>query len=1055
MIILKQQAFIKKYGKVDATRANKAKAIIVAKRKLLKKNKTGLLVAHIAVKKALGSIQKKKTHLKVAISVRNTMILVAVTGTKVALKVGILKTLPQKKLAKLYMAEYQARIANRATDVITAQEKLLDSKDEFVHKRAKMLIKRNFRIYYRADAINRLVSDPKVTINRARTFIVRESLIITKKTKLRKINRKICMNLKSHTIKHQTIFKHFLKYDPKKAQRAETKFEKWDMKLWRHEIRGQKLKWALQKARRIYKRWRLVMRVAKRLAVGLKVVKIPKKKLIIKKLKIPKVKPSPVSAKHKAQTKKANNAKKNIIKEQNKKMLDLEDAANYAKKGSTEVDRLKKELSNLDLELNRVKSAGESEIIISLLKDKKRVIQDAKIAITKETKLIRTTSVVLTKVVKSITVIQMIIVKQMKIADKFKVIKPSAAKAAKEEITKQKAELIAKKKSESKLRLTISTARKLLIKEKETLRLSVLIVKALKTGNVSLLRGPAMTSTSSVKGAMKAKYQYIINRIKGIIITQLKIIKVEKDQAVIARAKSILKLQRRKLAQAKLHKRIVAKPNALSRVAKFAIQKQSMTIKESQTTIISTVTIIRTIKVTIMKQIKLVKQYKKINSSKFKLAQTRLRIARRKLAKKHASIKKATQKISKAKKIIKHHKKVLKLVDSVKSKISGIKSKALTQNLAKKSKLQIKKANLMIKKQLKIVRTSKSKIEIKVAKQNIRRHKIMVQKAKLTAKLLANKSLIKTQKLTTKSLISEQKTVITKTTTTIVRIDKLIKIVKMKVIKQTKILSKLRSTNSPKVASFKKLLLASKNLLKKHTLSKFLAKKKITLSKRKLRVHQRNLMVINKVSRAVRGITRKPSSTRAIKSRLLKSYNAKARNARLMIKKQKDIIKISQNARQVIHAKKLLTKYQKVVQKSMMTKALIAAPKIVLAKAHLKIRKNVKVIKIARVTIVKIVKTIRITKMIIKKQTMIYDKFKSTDVVKANRAKKLMIAKTALLKRSKPAIKKAKLVIKKAKKIIKKHKKYFSLHKKMKMAVKLIKKGPVNVKVQKKNGCQS
>ena len=49
------------------------------------------------------------------------------------------------------------------------------------------------------------------------------------------------------------------------------------------------------------------------------------------------------------------------IKDQTKKIADLTEAANYSKKDSAEVEKLKKEVNNLDLELNRVKSAGESD----------------------------------------------------------------------------------------------------------------------------------------------------------------------------------------------------------------------------------------------------------------------------------------------------------------------------------------------------------------------------------------------------------------------------------------------------------------------------------------------------------------------------------------------------------------------------------------------------------------------------------------------------------------------------------------------------------------------
>ena len=41
------------------------------------------------------------------------------------------------------------------------------------------------------------------------------------------------------------------------------------------------------------------------------------------------------------------------IKDQTKKIADLQEAANYAKKDSTEIERLKKEVNNLEFELTR------------------------------------------------------------------------------------------------------------------------------------------------------------------------------------------------------------------------------------------------------------------------------------------------------------------------------------------------------------------------------------------------------------------------------------------------------------------------------------------------------------------------------------------------------------------------------------------------------------------------------------------------------------------------------------------------------------------------------
>merc|ERR1719270_853899 len=49
------------------------------------------------------------------------------------------------------------------------------------------------------------------------------------------------------------------------------------------------------------------------------------------------------------------------IKDQTKKIADLQEAANYSKKDTTEVDKLKKEIANLDSELNKAKSSGESD----------------------------------------------------------------------------------------------------------------------------------------------------------------------------------------------------------------------------------------------------------------------------------------------------------------------------------------------------------------------------------------------------------------------------------------------------------------------------------------------------------------------------------------------------------------------------------------------------------------------------------------------------------------------------------------------------------------------
>ena len=49
------------------------------------------------------------------------------------------------------------------------------------------------------------------------------------------------------------------------------------------------------------------------------------------------------------------------IKDQTKKINDLQDAASLSKKDTSEIDRLKKEINNLEFDLNRAKSGGESD----------------------------------------------------------------------------------------------------------------------------------------------------------------------------------------------------------------------------------------------------------------------------------------------------------------------------------------------------------------------------------------------------------------------------------------------------------------------------------------------------------------------------------------------------------------------------------------------------------------------------------------------------------------------------------------------------------------------
>merc|ERR1712004_237345 len=49
------------------------------------------------------------------------------------------------------------------------------------------------------------------------------------------------------------------------------------------------------------------------------------------------------------------------LKDQTKKINDLQDAASLSKKDTSEIDRLKKEINNLEFDLNRAKSGGESD----------------------------------------------------------------------------------------------------------------------------------------------------------------------------------------------------------------------------------------------------------------------------------------------------------------------------------------------------------------------------------------------------------------------------------------------------------------------------------------------------------------------------------------------------------------------------------------------------------------------------------------------------------------------------------------------------------------------